>query len=196
MMFLTPGTGFSGCCGVARRTVAPQVRSTSVAPSPRMAASMSRPISSLSGQAGVVRSTLRATDDAIDADVLDHVQADDVAMELGVLDVAERVPDGGLGEHGRYLTCALGIDGLGADTTRQRAAAGRGPPIGRLTVRLAARRPAGSPAPACAARARSRSARRWPRLPGMPELLEEELHLGLLAGDDRRPWSRGPRAAA
>ena len=61
MMFLTPGTGFSGCCGEARRTVAPQVRSTSVAPRPRMAASMSRSISSLSGQAGVVRSTVRAT---------------------------------------------------------------------------------------------------------------------------------------
>ncbi len=61
MMFFTPGTRLSGCDGAARRTEAPQVSSTSVAPIPTRRARMSSPIWSFSGQAGVVRSTLRAT---------------------------------------------------------------------------------------------------------------------------------------
>ena len=63
MMFFTPGTRFSCCCwpGVAFRTDAPQVMSTSVAPSSLTWVSTSPPIWSLSGQAGVVRSIFNAT---------------------------------------------------------------------------------------------------------------------------------------
>ena len=40
---------------------------------------------------------------AVDRDVLDHVQRDDVAPELGLLDVAEGVEDGAFGEGGHRL---------------------------------------------------------------------------------------------
>ena len=56
MMFLTPGTSCSGWRGWERRTMAPQVMSTFVAPIAPSAALVVRSISSLSGQAGVVSS--------------------------------------------------------------------------------------------------------------------------------------------
>ena len=46
---------------------------------------------------------------AVDDDVLDHVQGDDVAAQLRVLDVAERVDDGGLGEHADILPARSGL---------------------------------------------------------------------------------------
>ena len=60
MMFLTPGTSCSAWRGAARRTMAPQVMSTPVAPMPPSAARVVRSISSLSGQAGVVSSMVMA----------------------------------------------------------------------------------------------------------------------------------------
>ncbi len=60
MMFLTPGTSCSAWRGWARRTMAPQVMSTPVAPIPTSAARVVRSISSLSGQAGVVSSMVIA----------------------------------------------------------------------------------------------------------------------------------------
>ena len=72
--------------------------STSVAPMPASAARVLPSISSLSGQAGVVSSMVNATAGAVDDDRLDHVQGDDVPPELGLLDVAQRVEDGGFGE--------------------------------------------------------------------------------------------------
>ena len=113
MMFLTPGTRLS-CCwpGVARRTEAPQVMSTSVAPRALTCASMSEPIWSFSGQAGVVRSIFRATRAAVDVDLLDHVQAHDVAMQLRVLDVPKGVGDGGVVEHVDILPIQSGLTGI------------------------------------------------------------------------------------
>ena len=60
MMFFTPGS-ICGLVGVARRTVAPQVTSINSAPIGLSAASIRAWISSLSGQAGVVNSTMKAT---------------------------------------------------------------------------------------------------------------------------------------
>ena len=51
---------------------------------------------------------------AVDDDVLDHLEGDDVAPELGLLDGAQRVDDGGLGQagHGRWGSLrARGSDG-------------------------------------------------------------------------------------
>ncbi len=56
MMFLTPGTSCSAWRGCERRTIAPQVMSTLVAPIAPRAAFVVRSISSFSGQAGVVSS--------------------------------------------------------------------------------------------------------------------------------------------
>ena len=58
MMVLTPGTSCSAARGCERRTIAPQVMSTLVAPMAPSAAWVVRSISSLSGQAGVVSSIL------------------------------------------------------------------------------------------------------------------------------------------
>ena len=69
--------------------MAPQVIATSVAPIRASAARTFRSISSLSGQAGVVSSIVKATRLPSIATVLDHVQGHDVAAELGLLDGAE-----------------------------------------------------------------------------------------------------------
>ena len=84
--------------GAARRTIAPQVISTSAAPIPARAARALRSISSLSGQAGVVSSIVKATFGPSIDDLLDHVEGHDVAAQLGLLDGAQGVEDGALGE--------------------------------------------------------------------------------------------------
>ncbi len=61
MMFFTPGTSCSAWRGWARRTMAPQVISTWSTPIPERTDLVLPSISSLSGQAGVVSSIVKAT---------------------------------------------------------------------------------------------------------------------------------------
>ena len=61
MMFFTPGTSCSAWRGEARRTIAPQVIWTSLTPIPARTERVLPSISSLSGQAGVVSSIVKAT---------------------------------------------------------------------------------------------------------------------------------------
>ena len=61
MTFLTPGSSCSACRGWARRTIAPQVMSTRSTPIAPSTARVFPSISSLSGQAGVVSSIVKAT---------------------------------------------------------------------------------------------------------------------------------------
>ncbi len=61
MTFFTPGSNCSAVRGVARRTLAPQVSSTNSTPIGSSAAWTRDSISSLSGQAGVVSSIVKAT---------------------------------------------------------------------------------------------------------------------------------------
>ncbi len=61
MMFFTPGTSCSAVRGAARRTVAPQATLSSSTPSGISARRTSASIWSLSGQAGVVSSMVKAT---------------------------------------------------------------------------------------------------------------------------------------
>jgi hypothetical protein len=61
--FLTLGRICSAVRGAARRTVAPQVIATSLAPSARSSRRAFASISSFSGQAGVVSSIVKATDE-------------------------------------------------------------------------------------------------------------------------------------
>ena len=60
-MFFTPGVSCPCATPGAERTWAPQVTSTRLNPAPSSAAFTSLPMTSLSGQAGVVSSTLRRT---------------------------------------------------------------------------------------------------------------------------------------
>ena len=48
---------------------------------------------SRSGQAGVVNSTVKRTLTAVDGEVFDHAEADDVAVQFGILDLAQRFDD-------------------------------------------------------------------------------------------------------
>src|SRR5450759_528790 len=63
MMFLTPGTSCSAARGVARRTEALQVTAMPSTPTAASTRRTSTSISSLSGQAGVVSSIVKATSD-------------------------------------------------------------------------------------------------------------------------------------
>ena len=100
MMFLTPGTSCSAWRGCDRRTIAPQVMSTRVAP---MASErgVGRPLDLVLERTGGRRELDRHRQvGAVDDDVLDHVERDQVAPELGLLDRAHRVDDGVVGQAG------------------------------------------------------------------------------------------------
>ena len=73
----------------ARRTIAPQVMATASTPIGSSAACTRDSISSLSGQAGVVSSMVKATAAPSMVEVLDHVAGDEVTAEFGFLDLAE-----------------------------------------------------------------------------------------------------------
>ena len=100
MMFLTPGTSCSAWRGCERRTMAPQVMSTFVAPIAPRAAFVVRSISSLSGQAGVVSSMVIDRAEPSMTTSLTMSRVIEVAPELGLLDGAHRIDDGVVGEAG------------------------------------------------------------------------------------------------
>ena len=126
--FLTPGTSCSGRArrgaadgGAPRRSRAPR------RPSGASARRTSASIWSLSGQAGVVSSMVKATSDAVDREVADHLAGHEIAAELGLLDGAEGVEDGGLGDRGHgvgSLQRAVGPAGLPRTARSHRTARG------------------------------------------------------------------------
>ena len=109
MMFLTPGTSCSAWRGCERRTIAPQVMST-LGRADGAEGGVRRPLDLVLERAGRRRQLdghrqRRAVDD----DVLDHVERDQVAPELGLLDGAHRVDDGVVGEAGHRRSGPFGV---------------------------------------------------------------------------------------
>ena len=75
---------------------------------------------SFTGQAGVVNWMVNATRPPSIVEVLDEAQRDDVAVEVGILNAAERVEHGGLvdGRHGHLTTGLIRLRPQGFGGTR------------------------------------------------------------------------------
>jgi len=102
MTFLTPTIGCLSPTPLKATTWEPKSMLTAVTSGIRsISAPRTRlPISSLSGHAGVVRSTVSRNHTAGCAHVADHAQLGEVLVELGVLDALERLDDIGFGDLG------------------------------------------------------------------------------------------------
>ena len=96
--FLTPGRICSGARGVARRTVAPHAIDEGLdADRVQSAADLGLDLV-LERARGRGQLDRERDVGAVDDEVADHVAGDEVAAELGLLDGAEGVEDGGLGD--------------------------------------------------------------------------------------------------
>ena len=111
MMFLTPGTSCSAWRGCERRTMAPQAMSTLRRPD-RAEGGVRRPLDLVLERTGRRRQLDgHRQGRAVDDDVLDHVEGDEVAPELGLLDGAHRIDDGVVGEDGHRRSGPFGLVG-------------------------------------------------------------------------------------
>ena len=105
----------SCCVSAWRSSSVMTVRSTSTSATPgerRDRVGDPRVISARSGQPATVRATVTRDVVAVDRDAAHHVEVDDRAVQLGVLDRAQGFEDFGFGRHqrapGRISTTAIG----------------------------------------------------------------------------------------
>ena len=109
MMFLTPGTGVlpAGSAFAVERTCAviSIVDRGDARESRRPPAAPARASGPSPDSAGVVELDRKGHTPAVDAEILDELQRDDVAVEIGIADGAERVEDGRIRERDSHSLC-------------------------------------------------------------------------------------------